>query len=210
MNGNQINYYWLIAIVCYGAIHISFFSQTFGEQAIADSGYLSYLTIILLGLALLLLLKSIDQAIPFKYKFHLYALAYVIIIYILREADFHRLFTDEHITKGKFYTDPNISTQQKILGGVPMGLFFICFLGLIFTYTKIVLSHLRQMKPWAVALFLWGTTFFLSQLADKSDLNDIYVGRVIEETLEFCASGYVLLTVFLALPYLKKLSLSKN
>ena len=91
-----------------------------------------------------------------------------------------------------------------------MGLFFICFLGLIFTYTKLILSSLRHAIPWAVALFFWGTTFFLSQLSDKSDLNDIYVGRVIEETLELCASGYVLLTVILSLPYIKKLSVREN
>ncbi|MFK7794897.1 MAG: hypothetical protein AB8B89_06075, partial [Gammaproteobacteria bacterium] len=163
----------------------------------------SFLTIILLSISLALLLRSNTKGIELKYRVHLYALAYVMLIYILREADFHRLFTDEHITRGKFYTDPTINWQQKILGGIPLALFFIFFISLTISHTKLILSKTLQAAPWAISTVLWGTTMFLSQLADKSSLNDFYQGRVIEESLELCASGYVLLTIIQAGPLLK-------
>ena len=134
----------------------------------------------------------------------------MLLIYILREADFHRLFTDEHVTRGKFYTDPNISLQQKIFGGVPMALFFISVFYLLATQAKLVWSNFFARSSWAIALFLWGVTFIASQLADKSDLNDVYFGRVIEEMLEFCASGYVLLAVTQSISSIRNLLRSEN
>ena len=125
-------------------------------------------------------------------------MAYVILIYILREADFHRLFTDEHVTKDKFYTDPNIDLKQKILAGIPMGIFFLCFFYLLGRYTKLVLTNILRLRPWAIAAFLWGATIVTSQIIDKSHWNEIYHGRAIEEILEFCAAGYLLIAVFLS------------
>jgi hypothetical protein len=210
MTSNRLNLYWGFFVAAYALVHIFFLPNSWGEQSISDAGFSSYLTIILLIISLFLVLKTIRTPLEFNYKFYLSLLAYVIVIYILREADFHRLFTDEHITRLKLYTDPNISLQQKIFGGVPLAVFAISFTVLIIRFTKLVISKLRLATPWAVAVFLWGTTFFLSQLADKSDLNDIYYGRVIEEILELSAAGYVLLAVFLSIPLIGNLSSAKN
>ena len=155
----------------------------------------SILTIAFAVIALFLLIRNTRLVSTTQIKFPLYLLAYIILIYILREADFHRLFTDEHITKDKFYTDPNIDIKQKLLGGTPLAIFFICFFYMLIRYAKLVFTHLRNMQPWAVSAFLWATTLFLSQVLDKSSLNSLYNGRVIEEMLEFCAAGYLLLAV---------------
>jgi len=210
MTSNRINLYWGCLVAIYALTHIFILPKSWGEQSISDSGLFSYLTLAILILSLFVVLKSIRIPLEFKYKFYLSLLAYVVLIYILREADFHRLFTDEHITRGKFYTDPNISLHQKILGGIPLAFFTITFIILVTRFTKLILSQLRQATPWAVAVFLWGVTFFLSQLADKSHLNNIYYGRVIEEMLELGAAGFVLLAIITSIPLIEKLPRSKN
>lgn len=198
MKTNRINIYWLTLVTAYTPAHLFILSQQWGERAISDTGIFSILTIIIASIALLRLLLTTHQISKLNIKIPLYALAYIILIYILREADFHRLFTDEHITRDKFYTDPNIDIKQKLLGGIPLGIFFVCFFYMLIRYAKLITTKLLQLQPWAIAAFLWGATIFLSQVADKSALNNIYYGRVIEEMLEFCAAGYLLIAVFLS------------
>jgi hypothetical protein len=120
----------------------------------------------------------------------------VILVYVLREADVHRLFTVEHVTKLKFYQHPDISSFQKIAWGVPMLGFVLCFFYLLTRYTKTVIEGLLNKSPWAVSLALWAVTFFVSQLVDKSDLNGVYRGRVLEEMLELCAAGFLLISAW--------------
>lgn len=198
MASNRVNLYWAVLIFAYTLAHIFIVSRQWGEHAISDAGIISILTIVLASIALIRLLATTSQTVETSIKLPLYALAYIIVIYILREADFHRLFTDEHVTKDKFYTDPNIDLKQKILAGIPMGLFFICFFYLLGRYTKLVLTNILRFRPWAIAAFLWGATIVTAQLIDKSHWNEIYYGRVIEEILEFCAAGYLLIAVFLS------------
>lgn len=198
MASNRINLYWAALIFAYTFAHIFIVSRQWGEHAISDAGIISILTIVFASIALIRLLVTTSQIPEAGIKLPLYILAYIILIYILREADFHRLFTDEHVTKDKFYTDPNIDLKQKILAGVPMGIFFFCFFYLLGRYTKLVLANILRFHPWAIAAFLWGVTIVTSQIIDKSYLNEIYYGRAIEEILEFCAAGYLLIAVFLS------------
>ena len=210
MPNNRANIFWFFTVCLYSLVHILFIPMQWGQHAISDKGVLSFLTIILLVISLISVLRACSNNLYANYKLHMYALAYCILIYVLREADFHRIFTDEHITKLKFYKNPDISLQQRIYGGIPMLLFFLCVFYLIAKYTKLIVINLSQMTPWAIAVFLWGLTFVLSQAVDKSDLNDIYYGRVIEEMLEVCASGYVLLAIVQAFFPWVLLSRSKN
>ena len=209
MTKNQINKYWAAAIFVYMLVHILLIPQQLGEQAISDKGVISILTILFASIALIRLILTINSISAKSLRVPLYMLAYIILIYILREADFHRLFTDEHITKDKFYTDPDIDIKQKLIGGIPLGIFFICFFYVLIRYFKLTLIHLKQLRPWAVATFLWVTTIFISQVIDKSSLNYIYNGRVLEELLEFCAAGYMLIAVLFSTKLLIKYDLTK-
>ncbi len=185
-------------VVAYTPVHIFLVPHPWSKNAISDSGIFSILTIALVSLALVRLFIATRQIPDSAIKFSLYALLYIILIYILREADFHRLFTDEHITRDKFYTDPEIDIKQKILAGIPMAIFFLCFFYILFRYTKFVVSRILKLHPWAISVFLWGITIVASQVIDKSYLNDVHTGRVIEEMLEFCAAGYAMIAVFLS------------
>ena len=200
---------WIATIAVYTFVHLTVLSKQWGEQAISDQGIFSILTILIASIALIWLFRTAQSITTSSIKLPLYALTYIILIYILREADFHRLFTDEHITRDKFYTDPNIDLKQKLLGGIPLALFFICFFYILIRYTKLVLVNLRHLQPWAIATFLWGATITLSQVLDKSALNKTYHGRVIEELLEFSAAGYLFLAVFFATKPLAAFSSTK-
>lgn len=103
------------------------------------------------------------------------ASAYVLLIYLLREANVHRLFTIEHVTRGKFYLMPEVPLWQK----------------------------LRRLEPHVVSLFLWFTVLVISQLCDRSGLNHTHYGRVIEEYCECWAAMFLFLTVVQAIPGLK-------
>ena len=209
MSGNRVNFYWFALVAAYILIHIFLIPQSWGKNAISDTGIFSILTIVIASIALLRLFITTRQIPDSAIKFSLYALTYIILIYILREADFHRLFTDEHITRDKFYTDPNIDLKQKILGGIPMAIFFFCFFYVLIRHAKFVATRVLKFQPWAIAVFLWGATIVTSQVLDKSSLNEIYFGRVMEEMLEFCAAGYLLLAVFLSTSVLKNFYANK-
>lgn len=195
MHNNRMNVYWAVIVISYTFFHLFFVSTNWGVQSVSDSGFFSILTIVIVSVALIQLLRTAHLVAEIDIKLPLYALAYVILIYALREADFHRLFTDEHVTRLKFYTDPNISLNQKLLGGIPLAIFFICLVYLLTHYTKFVLAHLIRKSPWAISVFLWALVLFVSQLIDKSALNRIYSGYFVEEMLELGAAGYLLIAV---------------
>lgn len=195
MPNNRFNIIWPLFIGFYLIVHLFLLPQPWGPQAISDSGYISYITLIFLSASLIFTLKASTNDLYSNYKIDIYILAYCFLIYVLREADFHRLFTDEHITRIEFFISPEINLQQKIFGGTPLILFFICAIYLIVKYSKLIFTHLLQTTPWAIAVFMWGLTFVISQAMDKSDLNYIYYGRAAEEIMEMCASGYLLLAI---------------
>ena len=193
---NRINVLWGPVVVGYSLIHMFTIPQAWGYWSINDSGLFSILTICLVTAALLLLIVIITRTKRPSVKVSLIVLCYVMLIYILREADFHRLFTDEHVTKMKFYTNSSISLFQRVVGASAMGLFIASLLFLFFRYGLLFLRRLFDAQPWAVATVLWAILLIASQVVDKSSLTEVYLGRVVEEMLEFCASGYCFIAVY--------------
>lgn len=192
-----ILFYWALCIGIYAIIHFYWLPTEWGKQAISDTGIFSILTITMVASALIRLVYSAQLNNHKNQRRILYMLAYIVLIYGLREADFHRLFTEEHVTRGKFYTNPNIPLSHKILGGVPLLIFFGLFFYILIRYTGFALSQLKKLHAWAIALAMWVITIFSSQLLDRSDLNHTHGGRVAEEMLEFCAAGYLLIAIYL-------------
>ena len=164
-----------------------------GAFGIHDIGWVSWYTMALQGVAGVLILLQLREAPTTRGKAVLYALAYVVLIYLLREADFHRLFTDEHVTRGRFYLDASISITQRLLAAGVMLPFFGCALFFVGRYALPILRALRAREPWAVCLTLWGTALVGSQVADQTLSG--YTGKLIEEGLEATAAGLAALTV---------------
>ena len=52
------------------------------------------------------------------------------------------------------------------------------------------------MQTWSVSLFLFFILLLISQIADKSFLNDTVSGRILEELMEFSAAIYAFLATY--------------
>ena len=204
---NLINFAVLGLLPIYILIHIFLIPESVGIEAISDSGHVSIITLALIGSTLLSLVTLIVNKELSHLKFTLIAMAYVVLIYFLRELDFHRLFTLEHITKAKFYTALAVPLWQKILVGLITAFFILCFSYLLIKYTTFIWKKFREYEPWAVAIVLWFLILLFSQLCDKSSLNDFYEGRAIEESSECFAAIFAFLALIQAMP---KLFMSKS
>lgn len=185
-------------IKCYGLLHFTIVPFSWGIESLTDDGIFSILTMSLQTLSLFLLIVTALRIDQRYLKYLLFVLSYLLLIYLLREADFHRLFTDIRVTKFGFYTDNNVGLIQKLIAGTVLLTFILSVLALLLLYGKFVIKHIYQKKPWAITLILWFFSLFLSQVADRTALNHMYWGQIVEELLEFCAAGYMLIVVYFA------------
>jgi hypothetical protein len=183
----------LAFMAAYFVFHRLVLPVELGMHGIHDIGWVSWFTMAAQGSALVLILLQVRKVGTARGRAILAVLAYITLIYLLREADFHRLFTDEHVTRGRFYLDASISIVQRLLAAMVMFPFFACALFVLGRYALPVLRALRAREPWAVCLTLWGTALFGSQVADKTLSG--YPGALIEEGLEATAAALALLTV---------------
>lgn len=196
--GNTVNAIALVS--CINAyVIMAFGSETFSPFIFYDDGAISIATIGLVLIAQMLVLYEMATASLRAQRFDWLVLAYVLQIYVLREADFHRTFTDSNVTKGSYYLDPANPAVAKIVAGT---LLIGCLVGLLYLgvkYGKRCAIALQEKAPWAIALTLWFGLLFLSQAFDKSPLNDSGDLRVknIEEMLEFSAAIYIFLSALL-------------
>lgn len=124
---------------------------------------------------------------------------YIVQIYYLREADFHRAFTSINVTKPLFYQMENIPVSEKLVAGLIMAIFTVLLIYIIIANAKSYMDALLMRKPWAISLLCWFCFLFLSQVLDKSALNyhPNWKIRSIEEMLEFTAAIYALAAISL-------------
>lgn len=183
----------IAAMAVYLVFHRLALPPALGAHGIHDVGWVSWYTMALQASAVVLILLQIRKAPTSRGRAVLAALAYIALIYLLREADFHRLFTDEHVTRGRFYLDGSIPIAQRLIAAMVMLPFFGCALFVVGRYALPILRAFRAGEPWAVSLALWGTALVGSQVADQTLSG--YTGKLIEEGLEATAAGLALLTV---------------
>lgn len=117
-------------------------------------------------------------------------------VYAGREYDLHRLeFLPEHFTRFRFYLLPDVSLSHKL----SFGLLMIAIIGVIGTFLVRMLGptlrDLKRAEPWAIIGVAWFTTLTISQISDRSWLNETFAGRAFEETAELIASGLALMVV---------------
>jgi len=181
-------------MVLYVLFHWLVLPSRVGARALTDTGWVSWLTLASQGAALILIVASLRTASTARSRLSLLVLSYVVLVYLLREADFHRLFTVDHVTRLGFYFDAEAPVSQRLIAGLVMGLFLACSIALVTGHGVRTVRALRSGKPWAVSLFLAGFLLILSQVVDQT-MRKLYVGGVIEEVMEATAAGLVLLTV---------------
>lgn len=197
---NVVNILLLAFLPIYIYIHAYILPASISSAGISDAGFISIITLTFTACAILTLLILIFNTKLDTPKLTAAAAAYTLFIYLLREADVHRLFTLEHVTRGKFYTMPEVPIWQKMVAAAVFALLVICILYLLVKYTRKLWQNFRNVEPWALALALWFGVLVISQLCDRSDLNHTHFGRVIEECCECWAAMYLFLSAVQSIP----------
>jgi hypothetical protein len=169
----------------------------FHPNIFEDSGTMSIANILLLLTVWIVCLWNY-LSIPNE-GFRWFCWLYIVQIYYLREADFHRAFTSINVTKPLFYQTENIPVTEKLIAGLIMAVFSVLLIHIIITNAKSCINALLARKPWAISFLCWFCFLFLSQVFDKSALNyhPNWKIRSIEEMLEFTAAMYALAAITL-------------
>lgn len=200
-SSNVINILLLALLPIYIYVHNYVLPDSISIAGISDAGFVSIITLTFVACAILTLLILIFNTELDAPKLTAAASAYILFIYLLREADVHRLFTLEHVTRGKFYSMPEVPLWQKLFAAAVFILLAFCILYLLIKYTHSLWQKLRKLEPWVLALAIWFSILVISQLCDRSDLNHTHFGRVIEECCECWAAMFLFLSVVQSIPY---------
>ena len=203
-SSNFVNILLLAMLPIYIFVHAKLLPASISGSGITDAGYISIITLTFVGCAILSLLILIFNTELDTPKLTAAAAAYILFIYLLREADVHRLFTLEHVTRGKFYLMPEVPLWQKICATAVFILLAACILFLLIKYIRNLWRRLRKLEPWVLALFFWFIVLVISQLCDRSGLNHTHFGRIIEECSECWAAMFLFLSVQQCIPSLNK------
>lgn len=90
--------------------------------------------------------------------------AAILLIFGLRELDFHSRFTTMNLTKSRFYLSPDVPFAEKLFGLCVLLFFLVCIYLLIKHYGKTFLRQLRLLDGLSVTL----ATSFLFLVVAKS------------------------------------------
>jgi hypothetical protein len=204
---NKENYFlwWMptcVTLLIVGASILTMFNidEAKARLMLNDDGLIQILTAAVLIASCLLCLQRAVRKIPPAFKWG--QLSYLFLIYALREMDFHRLFTEEHVSRWKLYAGP-FPLHEKIMGGVVVLLTLIVMLYFIGSNLRHFWKSLRELQSWAVHVIAWAILLFSSQMLDKSRWHGIFVEVNLEENMEFAAAIMILMVL---LKYPLKLS----
>jgi hypothetical protein len=167
------------------------------EQLIEDDGPVQLLgqTCIALTFLICVFYAIVDK----KRRSSFISLSYLLLIYTLREADYHyELSPFAKATQFKrFYSHEMIPLSTKLF----MAAIVILFLVVLFRYLKQerpgFLSAVQQRLPWALFASAWAGVFVMSQIVDQVPLFHNITGQVFEEVFESSAEVLALISVIL-------------
>jgi hypothetical protein len=155
------------------------------RSMLEDDGLVQILTaVVLLASCLLCLVRALREIPP---VLQWAQLSYLLLIYAMREMDFHRLFTEEHVSRWELYVEP-FPLQEKIIGGVVVLLTLIVMLHFIGRNWRVFWRSLKAMQSWAVHVIIWAALLFSSQMLDKSRWHGFFFEVTFEENMEFGAA----------------------
>ena len=174
---------------------LSLLGQDVVKPMTKDGGIIQLATCVVLCLAVALaLVRVLTQEQPvLKWV----EASYILSIYAMREMDFHRIFTAEHVTRLKLYTGP-FPLEEKLIGGTIMLLFIVITVHFLITNVPLLIQDLKKRVPRAWYFIVWGFLLAGAQLIDKPHLFKISMKSLIEETMEL---GAAMLMVFIVLSF---------
>ena len=194
---NKENYFswWMPTYITLSIMGISILAmfnidETTARSMLKDDGLVQILTATVLIASCFLCLQRALRKIPPAFKWA--ELSYLLLIYAMREMDFHRLFTEEHVSRWKLYAGP-FPLHEKIIGGVVVLLTLIVMLHFIGSNLRHYWRSLKERQSWAVHVIVWAVLLFSSQMLDKSRWHGIFVEVTLEENMEFGAAIMILM-----------------
>jgi len=164
--------------------------ESTARSMLKDDGLVQIMTAAVLIVSCLLCLQRALRKISPAFKWA--ELSYLLLIYAMREMDFHRLFTEEHVSRWKLYAGP-FPLHEKIIGGVVVLLTLIVMLHFIGSNFRYFWKSLKERQSWAVHAIFWAILLFSSQMLDKSRWHGIFAEVAIEENMEFGAAIMILM-----------------
>jgi hypothetical protein len=164
--------------------------ESTARSMLKDDGLVQILTAAVLIVSCLLCLQRALRKISPAFKWA--ELSFLLLIYAMREMDFHRLFTEEHVSRWKLYAGP-FPLHEKIIGGIVVLLTLIVMLHFIGSNFRYFWKSLKERQSWAVHVIFWAVLLFSSQMLDKSRWHGIFVEVAIEENMEFGAAIMILM-----------------
>ena len=159
--------------------------QTAARSMMDDDGLVQILTAFTLIASCIFCLQRALRKIPPSFKWG--QLSYLMLIYAMREMDFHRLFTEEHVSRWKLYAGP-FPLQDKIIGGVVVLLTIVVMVYFIGSNFRYFWKSLKAMQSWAVHVIFWAVLLTSSQMLDKSRWHGFFFEVAVEENMEFGAA----------------------
>ena len=167
--------------------------------AFTDTGTASFINIALIGTGLgLCVYQALDPGNPGRRDW--LALAFVYMVYLMREADFHTGFSGESLTKMATYGMAQVPLGIRIVAAAILLSMVACLVYLLVRHTKRLLAGIRNRHAWAIAFALWFLLLLISQIFDRkiSTSGTHWKLTAIEELLELSAAVFALLAILQA------------
>ncbi len=165
-------------------------------NAFQDSGAVSFigLGLICMGLGMCLFL-AMDSGQSCRLNWLL--LAFVYLVYLMREADFHKAFSAKSLTKLSTYSMLEVPIAIKIISAIVLLSMVGILVYLLIRYARFIFNSVLSGANWAIAFLLWFFLLLSSQVFDRSIATSGTHWKLtaIEELLEVSAALFAVLAI---------------
>jgi len=165
-------------------------------DAFQDSGGASFigLGLISLGFGMCLFL-AVDSGRSCRLNWLL--LAFVYLVYLMREADFHKAFSVKSLTKLSTYSTLEVPIELRIISAIILLSMVAILLYFLIRYTRLFFNSILSADNWAIAFCLWFVLLLCSQVFDRTIATSGTHWKLtaIEELLEVSAALFGLLSI---------------
>ncbi|ABA56981.1 hypothetical protein Noc_0458 [Nitrosococcus oceani ATCC 19707] len=147
---NNRDYYGLYGLILGGLVDVTIFLQSASADVravlIKEGGFVESLSAIgyFVGAILVILIRR-------KFIYYTYA-AFILILFGLRELDFHNRFTTMSVSKIKFYVSPEVLLLEKVIAIAIVLLLLYILIRLIKTHFNGLINAIKKGEPSALGV----------------------------------------------------------
>ncbi|KFI23647.1 hypothetical protein [Nitrosococcus oceani] len=147
---NNRNYYGLYGLILGGLVVVTIFLQLASTDVrallIKEGGLIESLSAIgyFVGAMLVILIRR-------KFTYYAYV-AFILILFGLRELDFHNRFTTMSVSKIKFYVSPEVPLLEKVIAVAIVLLLLYILIRLIKTHFNGLINAIKKGEPSALGI----------------------------------------------------------